>query len=37
MLCAPWPTRALVDEPIAIGITKGVESDHAPHFHEAAE
>lgn len=29
--------KRLVDEPSAIGITKGVESDHAPHFHEAAE
>jgi mannose-6-phosphate isomerase-like protein (cupin superfamily) len=29
--------RTLCDYPIVIGITKGVRSDHQPHFHSQAE
>ena len=29
--------KQLADSPIVIGITKGLKSDHAPHFHKEAE
>ena len=29
--------RMLADFPIVIGITRGVKSDHEPHFHEEDE
>jgi oxalate decarboxylase/phosphoglucose isomerase-like protein (cupin superfamily) len=29
--------KELADSPIVIGITEGVKSDHAPHFHKEAE